>query len=174
MKTTLVVLAFSLTLTACQTVRKFGQIDCSRLDWYELGRTDGASGFPTNRSKHETQCLAPIDEGLALQYENGFQAGLTEYCSVTRGFEDGKGGRENPEVCPWPLKERYISGFRIGTKIHSLQKENQQVDREMSSLLRAGGYVTEVMHQLNELLDKKRANAAEISKLENQMTSTLL
>jgi hypothetical protein len=161
-------------ISGCQTVRKLGQIDCTRLDWYELGRTDGSTGLPPSRDKHEVQCLQALDDGLAQQYENGFQAGLTEYCSVTRGFEDGKSGRSNPAVCPWPLQERYISGYRIGSKIHDLQKENLEVDRKMSELLKSGSYVAEVTRQLDELREKKSANAAEILRLENQMTSVLL
>src|SRR5690606_185502 len=113
--------AIALSLSACTTVIPLPALNpdpsaaCANIDWYETGRVDGTLGFSISKlDEYQTRCNeTPYPVHVEL-YTNGRDAGLTEFCTPTTGFEAGRRGSDYTGVCPYPMEERFITHFRIG------------------------------------------------------------
>ncbi len=105
---------------------------CKAINWYELGRQDSAKGLKKSSIFEKRRKVCPISPNsiYAKAYDNGFSAGLRDYCSFKTGYiySLSQMKRELVSACPENLKIEFIKGYEIGSymkEIQSLQNEIQ-------------------------------------------------
>lgn len=130
---------------------------CPKIDWFEVGRRDGTEGRQADQaSAGSRQCPSPAREVASAKpgdakasdvvgdpasdsaaYLNGWNAGLTEYCTVAAGLEAGRTMQSYRNVCPEHLEKAFLQGYRAGQRIQSLESENATVASRIDALFRS-------------------------------------
>lgn len=116
---------------------------CLEINWYELGRQDSTRGLKRKVSFEQRREICPIDSDsiYAKAYQNGFDAGLREYCNFKTGYIYSLSQMEQEvSACPKALKKEFIKGYEIGTymkQIQTLQKEIQEKIQSVNKKLEA-------------------------------------
>lgn len=121
----------TLFFTACSSTPK----PCQELDWYEIGRQDGARGMTDNHRRTIGVACPSSDESMAeALYNNGFDAGAAQYCTRENGFELGRMGTNVSDICPPLLKEYFTKGYAQGRRFSELQKIKSELDRRIEAI----------------------------------------
>jgi len=127
----LVVLFF----TACAQT---APVACQEVDWYELGRQDGAKGHTGENLKGRRQVTAVCeDSDPSLNeafYNNGFDAGVAQYCSPQNGFELGHAGLAVADICPPLAREDFTQHVEQGRRLAQIENEKQNIDTRLLAL----------------------------------------
>lgn len=170
----LTVMALAMSALGCAQVPILPQqASCDNIDWFDIGRNDGASGVPLSKiEEYQLRCdttPAPVDAEL---YTNGRNAGLVDFCSSRVGIELGKRGEAHHDVCPEPLRTRFLEGYDIGNRIRLLERENAdlqaRIDRMVRTVASATPTTTPTQVQLENLRKRKNQINAEIASLESR------
>lgn len=165
----------ALALVGCSHIAKR---ECMVRDWYEQGRIDGSQGRGSDRLAGHLSSCSDSPEEVSQVYINGWNAGLTQYCSPQNGFELGAAGRSYSEVCP-PLLERvFLAEYQKGQKLLQLEEQNARIESELANLTaqrspastESGG---EVSQQIRQLLAQREANEREIHRIRNSVQLSL-
>jgi hypothetical protein len=131
----LVICLFSLGLSACShTPLSQTQSLCQSTDWFEKGRQDGASGNLPQTSTHQNRCNEYFNEDSQALYLNGFNGGLTEYCSPENAFQIGQMGGSAENQCPLLMKDAFKVGFEKGVESRKLKAKNQELASQIENL----------------------------------------
>jgi hypothetical protein len=145
---------------------------CAQIDWFEIGRHDGASGLPMERSNaYAERCNLtpqPFDQEL---YANGRNAGLLEYCTTAMGLEKGRAGMAYEDVCPEPLEESFLAGYQLGQRIRDLEAENADLQARIEILRRnlpESHKTNPARFQIEQLRLRRAQNDSEIDTLEER------
>jgi Protein of unknown function (DUF2799) len=121
----------TLFFTACSSTPK----PCQELDWYEIGRQDGSRGLADNSRRTIGVACPASDESMAeALYNNGFDAGASQYCTRANGFELGRTNTIVADICPPLLKEFFAKGYAQGKRFNDLQKQKSELDRRIEAL----------------------------------------
>ena len=154
----------AISLSGCTTTAK-PDVPCPQLDWFEAGRRDGSEGRAADHASARTRECGlsgkPVD-GEA--YINGWNAGLTEYCSVPAGVAAGRSGQMYFKVCPAHLEKAFLEGYDVGVRIHAMEAENTDLARRIDSLFRVIGSTPlnqELRPQMREQLEDLRKRRAQ-------------
>lgn len=103
------ILAALAALAACAPAR-LDPMSCAPDNWYNLGYEDGQMG--RDRGSYDTRLQQCRGEGQPepVRWEEGYRAGLAEWCrplnAYRRALEDGV----MPEGCPEPVVAAYREG----------------------------------------------------------------
>lgn len=134
------ILLLPFVLAACATMSKE---ECVAADWRVVGETDGANGQDPQRrfADHTKSCQkAGIVPNQSLWYQ-GFQQGLTRYCTPLNGLNAGQSGKPYNNVCPVDLSTGFLQGYSIGkaeynqrSKVQSVQNRIDAVEREIDEV----------------------------------------
>lgn len=118
MRFALTVPALALLLAACASVPEAERAAaCATTDWAEYGRGDGRLGVPEADRADKFEDCAELGKGADLDaYRAGRAEGLREFCTLDRGYEVGRDGRRNPQVCPPDLALAFDQGWERGRK----------------------------------------------------------
>lgn len=82
--------------SGCATQRLITATPCQGLDWFEIGRRDGAVGKPVDALKeHVDECAAGEPPNADL-YLNGRNVGIVDFCTT---------GPAHTAVCPEHLQK---------------------------------------------------------------------
>lgn len=116
-----------------------GHLDdrCMEINWYELGRQDSLKSSSKEQSLSYRREICPLrpDSIYTKAYENGFEAGLREYCNFKTGYIYSLSEMEQDvSACPSHLKQEFATGYEVGSymkKIQSLQQEIQDKIQEL-------------------------------------------
>lgn len=119
-------------LSACATL---SEGECRTANWYEIGRADGAAGYPRARLfDHADACAGfGILPDSDFYYE-GRDAGLERYCTPDNGFREGRRGNRYHGVCPTEAEPAFLAAFNHGSAIHSVETAIARVERQIDSL----------------------------------------
>ncbi|RYZ80335.1 MAG: DUF2799 domain-containing protein, partial [Proteobacteria bacterium] len=132
-------------MTACSSLpvsvpvlsKKPTQPSCANIDWFEVGRADGAMGSPAEKSAdYHLRCDATPHPFSQELYANGRNAGIVEFCTNTAGFEAGRNGSAYEGVCPDFLEKGFLESFRIGQKVRELESDNTDLQDRIDGLVR--------------------------------------
>jgi hypothetical protein len=109
---------------------------CQEVDWYEIGRSEGAQGQPAR----ETSTLKPrceVSDSINLRslYRNGHYAGLLEYCDPDNAFELGRIGQEFQDICPVSVREDFLYYYKKGRRSAELESQRQNLSQELDALI---------------------------------------
>lgn len=121
-------------ILGCSHTEKVAQ-SCQEVDWYEIGRQDGTKGLEVvSRTPVKVTCT-DSDQSLAEAiYNNGFDAGVVQFCSPENGFELGKNKREIKNVCPTMLKSAFQERYNQGQRFAELTLQSQELNRKIKTL----------------------------------------
>lgn len=148
---------------------------CANIDWFEVGRADGAMGAPlTKNTSYHSRCDAsPYPFSMEL-YVNGRNAGIVEFCTNTAGFEAGRNGSPYEGVCPDFLEKSFLESYRIGQKVRELESDNTDLQGRIDDLvhlLAPNQPGSSVRAKIDELRQRRVQNETEIDSLETRATS---
>ncbi len=127
-------IAFLLALiltSGCATRRLMTAIPCQGLDWFEIGRRDGAIGKTVNALNEHIQECTNGEAPNADLYLNGRNAGLVDFCTNQTGFEIGRAGTPYMLVCPDHLEKSFLPGYEQGQRVY---RQEEQATKNRRSL----------------------------------------
>ena len=145
-----VVTAAALLLGSCETMSKD---QCLAGAWGEKGFQDGSNGLPLTRFDDHAKACAQygvVPEPTA--YQSARYDGLTRYCTVARGFQEGREGDSYFGVCTPAQEADFLPAYQDGQVVHAAEAA---VSSARSSVESLGG-------RLEELDDKITAKQAEM------------
>lgn len=126
-QTALLILAL-LVSTSCATHHLITATPCKGLDWFEIGRRDGAMGKPVDAlGQHVRECVTGVPPDSDL-YLNGRNAGLVDFCTTQSGYELGRAGLKYMSVCPEHLEKKFLPGYEQGRRAF-VQDERKTLSR---------------------------------------------
>lgn len=118
--------------------------DCSELNWYELGKSDGTQGKRKSvYVQHAAKCLATPDRAT---YMKGRNEGLKSFCSPQGLYERGHSGGLYLGECPKfteDLKEAYELGrdtYRESEEIKEFQFRIEELENKLKFEVAADDY----------------------------------
>ena len=149
--------------------------NCRNLDWFEVGRNDGAMGAKADKvSDYVKRCEKtpyPFDQEL---YTGGRNAGLVEFCNSTLGFENGRAGTPYENVCPFNLEKSYLDAYHTGQRVRELELENVDLQariENLNRLLNPNQTGSSVRAQIDQLELRRTSNGNTIDTLESSADS---
>jgi hypothetical protein len=155
-------------ISGCISTQSLSTESCDKVDWYELGRRDGARGVPVTTYEDRRQdCDLDIEASRKNLYINGHNAGLVDYCRPDNGYELGRTGQLYFYVCPGDVETDFLKPYRLGRKVYQLELANRQIDQNLSSLLeivKKSDSDQSKMNQANQQIENLRAQRAENAK----------
>lgn len=161
-------------LSSCSNTPK--KLACSQLDWFELGRQDSGSGEMKQLDRRVNSCEGILEEKAKSEYLTGYDAGLIEFCSIENAWVIGKMGRAYKNICPKSQEKSFLSHYKKGLQLFSLEKKSANLALEMSSIterLRAKKIKASERFNLSSRLEQLRGERlriiARMSQLENTM-----
>ena len=116
-----------------------GHLDdnCMEINWYELGRQDSLKSSSKEQSLSYRREICPLrpDSIYTKAYENGFEAGLREYCNFKTGYIYSLSEMEQDvSVCPDHLKLEFATGYEIGSYMKQIQSLQQEIQDKIQEL----------------------------------------
>lgn len=180
MKYTVILLLLFILNSSCQTLEiAEKKPSCEELDWFELGRSDGAQGLSSlNWEKREQKC-EKFSESHHQSFVNGWYAGVDEFCSESHGFAFGKTGNKYFDVCPTSKEAAFLKAYRKGIKVFLYESDNKKISEELRSLSETASDVDpkeapSLIKKISELEGRKELNRVQISEIENEMESSVI
>ena len=142
--------AGTLMLGSCATM---SEDQCLAGDWGGQGFRDGSNGLSMSRlDDHAKACekhgVAP-DE---VAYRSAREDGLTRYCTVERGFVEGREGNGYADVCPAELEAEFLPAYRDGQVVHAAESALESAVSSVDSL-------GSRLEELDDKIDAKRAES---------------
>lgn len=132
-RTLLMFLPSALMLGGCATM---SPDECRTADWYLIGELDARSGRTAahfaNRDRACLEAGYPADQ---QSWREGWEQGLSVFCTAPQGFRFGREGSRYEPICPAALEPDFLVGYDLGRqmyvlgdRIDSLRSEIQAVD----------------------------------------------
>lgn len=112
--------ALVMSLASCNSMSKD---ECRVADWRVIGDTDGAAGYnPQERfADHVKSCTkAGVTPDQTRWYE-GYQSGVTRYCTPLSGATNGEAGNGYHNACPPELETEFMRGYSLGKRVYELR-----------------------------------------------------
>lgn len=104
---------------------------CVGIDWFEIGRRDGALGKPASAlQQHYRECENGVLPDPEL-YDSGRNAGLVDFCTAQSGFEIGRSGTPYMAVCPEHLERKFLPSYEQGKRVHLQEQESDSVSQRL-------------------------------------------
>lgn len=117
------------TLSGCATM---SGDECLASDWSAIGYEDGARGYTMDRmSRYRKACAKHGVTPSLVDYQDGRDRGLVDYCQPNRGFAVGANGGSYSGVCHVNLEPNFLDGYRAGRHLYILRSD---VNRASSSI----------------------------------------
>lgn len=177
---TVIFIAIIGILSGCATLSKE---ECLAADWMVIGDADGAVGYaPKERFAGHTKACSKIgvvpDQTL---WNQGYQKGLTRYCTPQNGLNVGEAGKSYANVCPLNSSVDFQEAYGLGKRAHDIKRD---IDRKKSSISTREFQISEKFKTVAsltpeqqiaaqyELADLNRQNStdqAEISRLTGEL-----
>ncbi|HET7868270.1 MAG TPA: DUF2799 domain-containing protein [Burkholderiaceae bacterium] len=103
---------------------------------YEAGHAQGQAAFCTPaRGTADALAGAPPAALCAIDpvgepYRQGHAAGLPQFCTAPSGFEYGRKGLNDNQVCPPDLAATFQIGFRLGHELYELNQRLADIQKQ--------------------------------------------
>jgi hypothetical protein len=124
-----------LTLLGVSGCATLDEAECRSVDWFQLGARDGANGYGRSRlSEHRDACAEHGLEVDAATWEQGYDAGLLDYCTADTGYRIGRRGLHYGQVCPIDTEREFLAAYEIGRETYGVEQEIAELDRRIESL----------------------------------------
>jgi len=119
-------------LGGCATIP---EDQCAKVDWYDLGVTDGRAGQVADRLlRHREACAGVQVVPDEQRYLQGRQEGLAEYCRPDNAQREGLAGRPYADVCDATFKRIYQSAYAVASLKRRINSNLDEVSRKETEL----------------------------------------
>lgn len=175
MKVPSAILLITLFLISCQSTNIIGEKSpCSSLDWFELGRADGAQGLESLSWQQKEKTCSGFSETHHESYVNGWYGGVDDFCSSSHGFAYGKSGHEYNSVCPAGREAAFLDSYRKGKKVLAYESESLKLSQELRELTQKASNTEPdkalgLLKKITELETRIEFNQALISEIQREM-----
>lgn len=123
--------ALLLSLASCHSMSKE---ECRVADWKVVGDTDGAAGHnPQERFADHVKSCARI--GITpdqTKWYEGYQAGVTRYCTPLSGAMNGEAGNAYHNACPPQLEQEFMRGYSLGKRVYDLRSRINSLQSDIA------------------------------------------
>ena len=107
-------------LSSCTTMSKD---ECLAGAWGEKGYADGAAGYPMTRlDDHAKACAKFQVAPNPAAYESAREDGLRTYCTLRRGWEEGRSGNSYYGVCRPEEEAAFLPAYQDGRRLHDVEE----------------------------------------------------
>ena len=107
-------------LSSCTTMSKD---ECLAGAWGEKGYADGAAGYPMTRlDDHAKACAKFQVAPNPAAYESAREDGLRTYCTLRRGWEEGRSGNSYYGVCRPEEEAAFLHAYQDGRRLHDVEE----------------------------------------------------
>ena len=107
--------------------------DCPKVDWYQLGVTDGREGRPESRlHEHRRACRdagVPPDERA---WGSGRFEGLRGYCTLGNALSEGRAGNAYQGVCQGPNEGPFRELHAAAYGVHEANRRVREIESQIS------------------------------------------
>jgi hypothetical protein len=120
-----------LLLCGCATMNRS---ECQTADWRMIGLEDGSQGRTLAYiGEHRKACAEYRISPDLVQYESGYNQGLQQYCTYSKGYQIGKQGSGYNNVCTAGLETDFLLGYQRGRNIHAVTQEIKRTNSSIRS-----------------------------------------
>lgn len=108
---------------------------CQEVDWYEIGRQDGAKSKGGAPRRPIKLVCEGSDESLAeALYNNGYDSALAQFCTPQVAFELGRTGKPANLNCSPLMQEDFNKSYRQGQRVAEIEKQKAEVAARLQFL----------------------------------------
>jgi len=126
---TIISFLFLISFSGCATLN---ESECKTANWEIIGLEDGSQGRPTSYIGEHRQACAEYKVVPDLDaYLKGRTAGLLQFCTAAKGYQQAVSGQANKQICPSDLAPDFNSGYARGIKVFKAATEVRKVRSEM-------------------------------------------
>lgn len=122
------------SLSSCNSKLVVLKVQCSELHWFEKGRQDGMQGQPSNNWMMSTNDCDKMGKKQIADYMDGWNNGLSLYCTKAHGFSVAKSGQLYKKICPENFEDDFLKGFEEGLQVFLIEKETVQIIAQVDNL----------------------------------------
>ena len=114
-----------LALSGCATTQSLTPQQCQTSNWQEVGRADGSVGRSGAYFGHYANSCASVGGATPnrIQWEQGLQQGLKNYCTELTAYKLGREGYEWQAVCPLEGIEKLEEAYSQGRYYYIRQRD---------------------------------------------------
>ena len=124
-----VALAAILSVSGCATL---SEEDCVEGDWYGIGYRDGTNGYSLDRIDSHNEACAEFGQRVnRVDYMEGRDEGLLEYCTPESGRRVGEQGQSYAGVCPAEMEGEFLRNYDLGYRFYELKLERDRIQRDL-------------------------------------------
>lgn len=128
-RSVLVLLTVTLILGGCAAMTPD---ECRTADWYWVGEMDARSGRgPAHFAHRDRACREAGFPADQQSWREGWEFGLTAFCTAPQGFRFGRDGGRYEPICPSALEPGFLSGYDIGREIFLLSGRAETLRAEI-------------------------------------------
>lgn len=109
--------------------------ECRTANWGEQGMRDALKGHPRARLEDIREACA--EAGVRpneTQYLNGWNAGITRFCTPENGERWGRDGRSYYNSCPPQIEAGFLDRYRAGRRVYDAEQDLKRLQREQDDL----------------------------------------
>lgn len=118
-------------LGSCSTMSKD---ECLAGAWGEKGYADGAAGYPMSRlDDHAKACEKYQVSPNPAAYRSAREDGLRTYCTLQRGWSEGRAGNAYYGVCRPEEEADFLPAFNDGRRLHEVEAAVENAESALSS-----------------------------------------
>lgn len=121
-------------LSSCSSQLVVLKSNCSEMNWFEKGRQDGLQGQPSNNwIIHNKEC-ENMRQAEIQNYMDGWNTGLSLFCTEKHGFITAKSGAAYQKICPAKYEPDFLKGYQQGLQIYLIEKETTQLSAQVENM----------------------------------------
>lgn len=160
------ILCAGLLLTACSTAMTESQ--CVKADWVALGERDAIKGKTMGKlDQRIDQCAEHDILADANAYQDGYEIGLTKFCTKQMAFDFGGRGKEYLGTCPADIEQDvFMPAYDDGLTYHKIKDYVNDATSELrsaeSSIQRKQSRIRKLRDRLNNDADLSEEAKREI------------
>ena len=118
-----------LAISGCATTQSLTPQQCQNSNWQEVGHADGSIGRSGAYFGHYTNSCASLGGAAVavvpnrIQWEQGRQQGLKNYCTELNAYKIGREGYDWQPVCPLEGIEKLEEAYSQGRYYYMRQRD---------------------------------------------------
>jgi len=156
--------------------------ECLAADWRTIGYEDGLHGFPADRiGVHRVACAKHQVAPNLVEYTEGRERGLREFCQPKNGFRVGLAGAAYTNVCPGANEAAFVESYRYGREIYDARRQlrnaRAQLRGAQDGLANADAAMVNATAELvlpNVPTDRRASLAAELVRLTQERSQLVV